>query len=392
MLTKSHYASKKFVRCRDKAAYRVHMCGLCHALGDDYGLPYRLLTTHDTILLNLLTSAQQPQADAVVMRRCPLNPLAQVPTYQNAASTFAAAVSVRLANISVQDDIDDGDGRGLIARLAAAMLQRPEHTAADRLTALGFDAAPLNSLTAQQSHAERHTDHDPAQPTAQASAALFAATAQTAGMTVNAPALATVGGHYGTYVYLADAYRDLADDLRQGAFNPLRAFVDGQTLTTAGRDWLRERLEAARNGMQTALTDVRLMRDADTVRYLLLKPLDELVVSLGGAAIYEKVCGGSCSVSYADGEKRKRKSKDSGYDYDTPKLKRRPRTKSNDKQREPSICVGYSCDDCCCDAVCFCDCCCDNDADCCEINLCKCGCGDCDCCECNCCECDCCCD
>jgi len=54
--------------------YKLHMCGLCHALGDTYGLPYRLLTSHEMILLNMLITAQQNEEPVVAIRRCPLNP------------------------------------------------------------------------------------------------------------------------------------------------------------------------------------------------------------------------------------------------------------------------------------------------------------------------------
>lgn len=388
MLTQSHYASKKFVRCRDRAAYRVHMCGLCHALGDDYGLPYRMLTTHDTILLNLLTTAQQPDAQPVIMRRCPMNPLRHVPTHQNTASTFAAAISVRLAKVSVQDDIDDGDGRGLIGRLAALMLNRPEHTAAERLNALGFDASPIDTLPQAQTHAERAPNGNPAAPTAHAAAALFTATAHTAGIPANGPQLAVVGGHYGTYMYLADAYRDLADDLRKGAFNPLRAFVDGLALNGDGQQWLRAQLETARDGMASAIAGVQLHRDADTVRYLLLKPLDELIVTLGGETHFPKTsCKGSCAVNHASVDGK-------------PKRKRKNSDKLKNSQAEDSIPVAATSSASCCDrrGNCCCSCgCCDTDCccgcDCCEINCfgvdndgCCC---DYDCCEFNCIEADC---
>jgi len=58
--------------------YKLHMCGLCHALGDTYGLPYRLLTSHEMILLNMLITAQQNEEPVVAIRRCPLNPFKTV--------------------------------------------------------------------------------------------------------------------------------------------------------------------------------------------------------------------------------------------------------------------------------------------------------------------------
>lgn len=347
MLTQSHYAARRLVRCGDKPAYRKHMCGVCHALGDDYGLPYRLLTNHDTILLNLLTGAQCADESATVMRRCPLNPARFVRTNQDDASRFAAAVSVGLANASVEDDIADTDGHALIARLGRAVL--PSGAALRQLTGMGFDAAALETLTAQQSAAEAIPDADPAAPTAAVSAALFTMTARLAGNPMNKPALAIIGAHYGTYIYLADAHRDLAQDIRHGDFNPLRPFAQDGALSAAGKVWLAAHIEALRSAIQTALDNLTLYRD--TVRYLLTAPLDDLLATLRGVDV-----GGACCAMFADSGERKKHKRHDGW-----------------------WCDGSDCD-CCCDCCDCCDCCGrrgrrgddDCDCDCCD--------GDCNCC------------
>ena len=93
MLTRlRHQTASNFATCRDRSTYRTHMCGLCHALGDEYALLSRLLTLQETILLNLLVSAQREEAPGNATRRCPLNPTRKVNTNQDIASQFAAAV------------------------------------------------------------------------------------------------------------------------------------------------------------------------------------------------------------------------------------------------------------------------------------------------------------
>ena len=41
MLTKQHRLAAKIIHPQKRRAYKAYMCGLCHALGDSYGLPHR---------------------------------------------------------------------------------------------------------------------------------------------------------------------------------------------------------------------------------------------------------------------------------------------------------------------------------------------------------------
>jgi hypothetical protein len=183
MLTKQHYFASKITHPLTKQVYRLHMCGLCHALGDDYGLPYRLLTSHEMIMLNLLVNAQQKEAPTSVLRRCPLNPTRFVQTNSNQASTYSAAVSVALANASVQDDV--ADSGSILARTLSLALKVPLHTARQQLS--DEIVEQFDSLTIAQTKAESDTESDPTAPTARLSALLFAATAKLCGQPANEP-------------------------------------------------------------------------------------------------------------------------------------------------------------------------------------------------------------
>ncbi|HLA42924.1 MAG TPA: DUF5685 family protein, partial [Aggregatilineales bacterium] len=147
MLSKQHQFATHITDTSKRKAYKMHMCGLCHALGDSYGLLARWLTSHEMILLNMLTSAQRETVTPAVIRRCPLNPMLTVSTNQDNASQFAAAVAVGLAKVSVADDVQDSGGRDLIAQLASQMLKRANRTALQTLENLGFDTETLLTLS-----------------------------------------------------------------------------------------------------------------------------------------------------------------------------------------------------------------------------------------------------
>ncbi|MEO0560487.1 MAG: DUF5685 family protein [Chloroflexota bacterium] len=299
MITEHHYIARKHVHCTDKTTYRQHMCGLCHALGDAYGFASRLLTTHDAILLNLLTSAQRKDAPDVVMRRCPLNPALKVQTNQDNGAAFAAAASVRLAYAATIDDIIDSDGRSLKGRFAARLLDRPMRSATAHLESLDFDA--IDGLTQAQCEAEQHND-DAAAPTATVSAAVFEMTAKLANTPENSHLLASIGEGYGAYIYYADAYCDLSDDLKTGAFNPLRRFVEEvDGLNDAGRTWLTHQIGTALAKIRDGLAAVVLYRSHETLERLLTGPLVELMDEINGTCVQGETCACSVNVTMKTG-------------------------------------------------------------------------------------------
>jgi hypothetical protein len=284
MLTKQHHFASRIIDLEKRRAYKTHMCGLCHALGDGYGLPIRLLTSHEMILLNLLTSAQRRDEPAVVMRRCPLNPLVKVRTNHDTASKFAAAASVELASVSVADDIEDSGGRDLAARVLGRVLHKPQQTALKTLESLGFDVEGLTQLGVRQAAAEQDDAQDASQPSAAASAALFAMTARLADAQENADALGIVGANYGAYLYLMDAFRDYPSDMRHGNYNPLRRFgeqVGGTyTLSLEGLKWLLARFEKVQAAIREQIGKLHFYQYQEVIRQLLTEPVDKIVYAL----------------------------------------------------------------------------------------------------------------
>ncbi|MBI5928625.1 MAG: hypothetical protein HY862_04910 [Chloroflexi bacterium] len=281
MLRKQHQFSAHLTG-EARHEYRLHMCSLCHALGDHYGHLARLLTSGEIILLNLLTSAQTPTTSEVVMRRCPLNPTRHVRTHQDLASEFAAQAAVSLADVKIADDLADSPGPR--ARLAHQLTRRPALAAQHALEALGFDTATLSALMTTQALAEQSESGDPAQPSALVSAQLFAHTAVLAGTPENAEALAVIGANYGAYVYLMDAYADYPQDMTAGTFNPLRRFSvateAGFRLVPDGQQWLLGRFEAIRAAIQAQLPHLTLYRAEATLATLLIEPLDNVIHEL----------------------------------------------------------------------------------------------------------------
>ncbi len=285
MLTSlQHQFAPRFGDPDKRQAYTTHMCGLCHALGDRYGLLSRLLTNHEMILLNLLTDAQRQEAPSPVKRRCPLNPYLKVTTHQNTASEFAAAVAVELASAKFADDIQDSGGRDVTARLGHWLTHKPRQIAAGVLAGLGFEAGILTRLNALQMLAEEDEYRNASQPSAVTSAKLFAMTARLAGTLENEKPLAIIGANFGAYIYLLDAYRDFADDMAEGNYNPLRRFSETSpgavALSQAGLEWLLGRFERIQIAIQRHVPGLKLYRYHTLITELLSEPANKTAFEL----------------------------------------------------------------------------------------------------------------
>ncbi len=291
MLNKQHCFSQKITQ-EQQQIYHTHMCGLCHALGDSYGLFSRMLTQHETILLNLLVTAQKPQEIEIVERKCPLNPLKNVTTNQDLASQFSAAVAVELSKVNNNDHIQDSQGKDIPAIVLDQLLEKPHQIALQTLTELNFDAEILTELGKNQTLAETTENQEPSKPSATVSAYLFAMTARLTNNLHNEDYLLKIGTCYGSYLYLMDAVNDYTRDLANGHYNPLRKFSKQEkgilTLSQEGILWLISRFSDIKNTIKKATNELNLYRYQDLITELLYQPIDQNLVAITELANCEK--------------------------------------------------------------------------------------------------------
>jgi len=284
MLNNHHVFAQRIINDEERRVYKTHMCGLCHALGDEYGLVSRVVTNHDMILLNMLVTSQQEAETEIIERSCPLNPLAKVAANSDAGSKFSSAVAIELAQISALDNVQDSKGRDLQAKFAHKLLEKPHQTALKILRELGFDTLSLTELSASQTKVENDQTADPALPSARTSAALFSMTARLANAQQNQEILAKIGAHYGAYIYLKDALDDFLKDQHHNEFNPLKRFskeINGKLiLSLEGIEWLIARLNQISIAIATDIKQVRFYHNESTIVKLLNEPIVQTIANL----------------------------------------------------------------------------------------------------------------
>lgn len=284
MLTKQHRFAQRIINPQHRQVYQTHMCGLCHSLGDNYGLLSRLLTSYEMTMLNMLTNAQDQEDAQMIMRRCPLNPLVKAETIRGTACKFTSAAAITLAHVSVVDDVQDSLGRNLVARFANWLLDKPYQVSLQVLSELGFETEAVMSLNERQAAAEQDKTQDPTVPSAMVSAKLFAMTACIAGNPRNEESLSIIGASYGTYLYLLDAFRDYPRDMVQGDYTPLRCFSEqldnAFILRPEGIEWLLEKLTKIQDDINTHVDLLLLYHYQDVIKGLLCEPIKRFVLKL----------------------------------------------------------------------------------------------------------------
>lgn len=198
----------------DQARYRAHYCGLCRALGREYGQRGRLTLSNDMTFLAMLLSSLYEPKEEICSARCALHPVKKREYIQNSALQYAAAMNILLTYHKLKDDQADdhsalsGAGAGMLGRAYRRVQgQYPEKCAKvsaclDRIAALerqnSRDVDALCNLSGKML------------------GEIFAWKDDSWG-----PMLRAIGEGLGRFIYFMDAYEDYAADEKRKRFNPL---------------------------------------------------------------------------------------------------------------------------------------------------------------------------
>ena len=232
-----------------EACFQAAYCGLCHTLGERYGLPGRMILNYDLTFLAMLLSEEQGQQ---CRRGCVMHPLkGRTCTCGDEAFVLAADMSVILTWWQIQDGIADrGFWGGLKYRAASWMLRRAYRKA--RLLRPAFDEGTQRHLQELSRLEEEKC------PSIDAAADTFAQLLSAAANEVDDPVkrrvLAQMLYHLGRWIYLIDAADDLKKDAAAGSYNPLpmRYQLPGDTLTDTARQELAQTLDSSIRAMAAA--------------------------------------------------------------------------------------------------------------------------------------------
>ena len=261
------------LKVRQLRDYEALYCGLCSSLGRRHGFFARFFLNYDFTFLAMLLDGGRPETER---RRCPARLWCRKKTCAIAGGVDAAAdAGTILSYWKLRDTVADGTfWARTAARLLSVLLRRGYRRAAGHRPE--FDRTVRDCLEELQG-LERE-ECPSLDRTGATLARLLAGAAPASGDAARDRALGQLLYHVGRWIYLVDAWDDLADDRRTGSYNPISARFGGET--EANRDYLRTTLRHSLNLARSAAALLELGHWRETVENILflgLPMVEELV-------------------------------------------------------------------------------------------------------------------
>ena len=204
-------------------AYKAAYCTICKRLGKLYGLPSRLLLNYDFTFVAMLGMALRGFPIDYRKGRCVCNPLKRCAfcTCESEPFNLTAAMTVEMFYYKLEDNrLDSGAfgkaGWSILKALAAPMRKRVMKRYPD------LDPLVAECIRAQN-EAESSADCS-LDMAAEPSARLISSLAELlSDDPTDKVVLRDFGYYLGRWIYLIDAFDDLADDCKKDGFNPFAA-------------------------------------------------------------------------------------------------------------------------------------------------------------------------
>jgi len=214
---------KPQMRICEYEQYKAVYCTLCKELGRDYGPFARMLLNYDFTFVALLYMALHHQPPCVERKCCVFNPLKRCSYCTGDKEPFklTCAMTAEMYYHKLSDNVADSGWLGSLGwrliRLTAAPMRRrarKRYPEIDRL---------VEKCMADQAAAEQAEDFS-IDSAAEPSARLISELAQMVAATdTDRRVLKDFGYYFGRWIYLIDAFDDMADDVKKNSFNPFAA-------------------------------------------------------------------------------------------------------------------------------------------------------------------------
>jgi len=198
--------------------FRAAYCGLCHSLRNGYGLSARFILNYDFTFLAMLLGTEQGEVQ-YTKRRCIAHPFRRKTCcIGGGAFRQAAGMSIILTRWRLRDAVvDKGFLKGLPYRAIGTFLNSAYRRAARDFP--DFDShcrAQLDKLRTLEQESSGELDQ-----VVDTFAQILPHAANGVETPVERRALEELLYHLGRWIYIIDAYDDLAEDQTSGNFNPL---------------------------------------------------------------------------------------------------------------------------------------------------------------------------
>lgn len=208
-------ANELELKVKDYKKYKAYYCGLCQSLKEAYGLTGQVTLTYDmTFAILLLTSLYECETRTQA-HRCIVHPMKKQVVLQNEMTEYAADMNLILAYYHLKDDWNDEKSVKSLAgktileyKVRKAVLKYPRQCKVIE--------EELEHLAQYEREGVMEIDL-PAGCFGRLMAEMFVYK-----MDHWEESLRKIGFYLGKFIYIMDAYDDLAKDIESGNYNPLK--------------------------------------------------------------------------------------------------------------------------------------------------------------------------
>ena len=231
-------ANKPELKIREFARYKGYYCGLCHTLLENHGRRGQMTLTYDmTFLVILLSSLYEPKEEEM-RKRCLIHPAKKQYMIQNEVSVYASDMNILLTYDHLKDDWDDERKiSGFFGMKVFAAKKKKIEKKHKR------QAEAIEKALKELAEVEKETCQDidaAARPFGSLMAELFV-WKEDAFQEI----LRAFGFYLGKFIYMMDAFMDLADDEKKGCYNPFMNRIGEEDLEETIREMLDGTLRMA---------------------------------------------------------------------------------------------------------------------------------------------------
>lgn len=278
------------LRVREYELFRAVYCGLCHTLRQRYGFLTRFAVNYDMTFMAMVLLSPHARA---AQRRCIVHPVRKRPcVIDDEALAAAADYSIILAWWNLRDNVGDEKAiKAFLSEAGASAMSRAYRKAAAARPA--FDA---NARKCLEELSALETENCPSlDRAADCFARILAFAAGEFESGEQQRIRRELFYHIGRLVYILDAVDDLAHDIQEDNYNPLRSRLeDGQDkLSPEMINNLRATVNLSQRSAATALA----LRSDDP-----WQPILENIVTLGLPEVADLVFTGKWNKREKSGE------------------------------------------------------------------------------------------
>lgn len=209
--------------------FRAYYCGVCKAMGRNASQLSRLGLSYDITFLAIVLSSVLGDGGEKCDEHCMVHLIKKSPCIKGDSYVdYAASVGVLLSYLKLEDDLkDDGSIKalfGMLVMLPGYLRVRSKYR--DLLIKIREQLKALNRLEKEDC---RNIDRV-ADTFAKILSYMFVPDTEELN---NNPALLRAlewfGYHLGRWIYILDAYDDFTDDMKTGAYNPLKGMGEDKS-------------------------------------------------------------------------------------------------------------------------------------------------------------------